>query len=134
MTRSAPLANAMPACIVDEGVRDVWQNTNVLNTSGFLSNSADGMLKPAAEFSQRHFASAFNRRKMHNGVLQCGACALHVDAAVLARCGSVRPQNNVLHFRAKFTKNGASGFSGPRALELNGVGIASALIFEDGLE
>lgn len=171
------------ACVVNEGVADVWQNAQVLNTSGLLSNIPSGMfgaINALPEVNTTLFAdnlpdgtvhsiewqtstpvnlrgfelSALGgeplsnpQRSFRNFTLQArpigGNYATVFSSPVLvpytpttrflARCVSVRPQNQVQQFRAEFTQNGPAGFSGPRVVELNGVGIPE-LLFADGFE
>jgi hypothetical protein len=54
------------------------------------------------------------------------------DSRELRRCPNLRPLR-AQQFRAEFTQDGAPGFSGPRVMELDGIGLPDE-VFRDGFE
>lgn len=110
-----------------------WQTDTPVTLAGF------GLL--AFHDGNANTQRAFRRVRLQARELGGGFATLY-DAPIvlpyepagreLERCVNLRPRL-WQEFRAEFTQDGPAGFSGPRVVELDAVGLADA-IFRDGFE
>ncbi len=169
----------LPAC--GELDNDVWQNADILATSGLRSSSADGLFgaqNVSPEVDSLLFADGlpdgtvhsiewesqtpvslvgFNIAAIHEPIGNTQRAFRHLllqareiggiyqtiytspivvpygpNSRTLQHCVNLRLRL-AQQFRAEFTQDGLAGFSGPRVMELDGIGLPDG-IFADGFE